>query len=98
MLEREHGGNYPTLSAKALKSWFVPTNAIREYYGDEVAVYYEWMNFFLLWVAIPGGLGIIIKTLNFFFYEDTGKSPLNAAFSIMMAIWATMFATEWKRH
>ena len=30
---------------EALKHWFVPTDLIREYYGDSVAMYYSWMNF-----------------------------------------------------
>jgi hypothetical protein len=82
----------------ALKQWFVPIDMIREYYGEEIAIYFEWMNFFLQWIAVPAGLGVVIKVCNSIFYEDTSKSPLSAAFSIGMALWASMFAVYWKRH
>jgi len=71
---------------------------IREYYGEEIAIYFEWMNFFLQWIAVPAGLAVIIKVLNSIFFEDVSKSPLSAAFSIGMALWASMFAVYWKRH
>ena len=35
------------LLKEALKHWFVPTDMVREYYGDEVAMYYSWMNFLI---------------------------------------------------
>ena len=98
MLQHSSPEKFPTLSKKALKSWFVPVDSIREYYGDEVAIYYEWMNHFLKWIAVPAAFGVIIKTLNYLLYTDNSKSPLSAAFSIGMAIWASLFAINWKRH
>lgn len=35
------------LLKEALKHWFVPTELVREYYGDEVAMYFSWMNFLI---------------------------------------------------
>lgn len=35
------------LIKEALKHWFVPTELIREYYGESVAMYYSWMNFLI---------------------------------------------------
>ena len=35
------------LLKEALKHWFVPTELIREYYGDNVAMYYSWMNYLI---------------------------------------------------
>ena len=35
------------LVKEALKHWFVPTELVREYYGDEVAMYFSWMNFLI---------------------------------------------------
>ncbi len=40
----EYDGN---LLKEALKHWFVPTDLIREYYGDNTAMYYTWMNFLI---------------------------------------------------
>lgn len=32
---------------EALKHWLVPTDLVREFYGDEVAMYFSWMNFLI---------------------------------------------------
>jgi len=32
---------------EALKNWFVPTDLVREYYGESVAIYFAWMNHFI---------------------------------------------------
>lgn len=46
------------------KFWspFPATSAIRRYYGDSVALYFEWMQFMWTWLTVPGlmGLGIYI--------------------------------------
>ena len=79
-------------------AWFVPVKPIREYYGDTVAIYYEWMNFFLKWCTVPAAAGLIIRILNSYYFEDVSKSPLNALFSIGMAFWSILFIVNWKRH
>lgn len=35
------------LAKEAFSHWLVPTQMIREYYGDETTMYFEWMNFFI---------------------------------------------------
>ena len=43
-MRKQHEGK---LLKEALKHWFVPTELVREYYGDEVAMYFSWMNFLI---------------------------------------------------
>jgi len=86
------------LSKSAGMHWLLPTNVIRDYYGETVAIYFEWMNFFLRWIAVPGAVAVLIRVLNTFFFEDVSKSPLNAVFSIGMGFWATLFIINWRRH
>lgn len=35
------------LVTEAMKHWLVPTELIREYYGDNVTMYFSWMNFLI---------------------------------------------------
>lgn len=80
-----------------MKQWFVPVDLIRTYYGEEVAIYFEWMNFFLKWILPPGIAGLVFWILNCFFF-DPESSPLNAIFAIVMSIWAALFAINWRKH
>jgi hypothetical protein len=50
--------------SKASGNWMAPVDLIRGYYGDEVAVYFEFMNFFLVWMIVPGVLGLSANLLN----------------------------------
>ena len=77
---------------------FIDVEVIREFYGDEIAIYFAWMNYFLKWISVPALLGLAIRITNYFLFEDISKSPLNAAFSIGMAFWGILFATNWKRN
>jgi hypothetical protein len=84
------------LLTQALKHWFVPTDLVREYYGESVAMYYSWMNFLIKWLTVPGGLSIVLSIVNSYFYT-VYDSPLNSIYSIIVAVWATLFVIFWKR-
>jgi len=76
----------------------MPTEKLKDYYGEEISIYYEWMNFFTKWIFWPAVIAITIFVFNCVFFQDRSKSPLNAAFSIMMGFWATLFSAGWRRH
>ena len=86
-----------TLLSRSLKQRFAPVGLIRDYYGDEIAVYYEWMNFFLRWISVPAASAVLIRILNSLFFEQS-QSPLNALFAIGMSYWAALFSINWNKH
>lgn len=75
----------------------MPVQQIRDYYGEEVAIYFEYMNFFLRWMAFPAIFGFVAFLYSEFFTlpED---SFLCALFAICMSIWAALFSINWKKH
>lgn len=77
--------------------WQVDTEKIREYYGDEVAIYYEWLNVFQNHLFYPGLLSVLVFITNNTLYDST-NSPTSALFSIFMTFWGTHFFVNWKRH
>lgn len=82
--------------AKQLTNFFADVNDIREYYGDDTAIYFEWMNFFQQWLLMPSFFAIISYIGNFF-YEDISRNPLAGLFSAFMAVWGTLYITKWRR-
>jgi hypothetical protein len=76
----------------------MPVEMIRSYYGDGVAMYYEFMNFFLRWMTIPAIFGFATWVCNWTIFEDPSKSPMSAVFSIGMSIWASLFMINWSKH
>lgn len=41
-------------------SAFPKTSIIRDYYGDSVALYFEWMKFMWHWLTVPGIAGLAV--------------------------------------
>lgn len=56
------------------KFWspFPDSSAIRRYYGDSVALYFEWMQFMWTWLTVPGLLGLAI----YITHQFTGLTPV----------------------
>mmetsp|Transcript_109324 Transcript_109324/g.151302 ORF Transcript_109324/g.151302 Transcript_109324/m.151302 type:complete len:384 (+) Transcript_109324:503-1654(+) len=76
--------------------FYLDVELVRDYYGDEVAIYFDWMNFFLQSLMIPGLLSLPVWFINQFMW-DIADSPLAGCFSILMALWGTWFLCWWRR-
>ena len=82
--------------AKKFNNFFTSVSDIREYYGDETAIYFEWMNYFQRWLLLPAVFAILSYVGNFF-YDDISRNPLAGLFSAFMAVWGTIYITCWRR-
>lgn len=76
---------------------YLDINKIREYYGDEVAIYYAWMASFQKHLLFPALFSVVVFIGNQTIYTPE-TSPLNAIFSLMMTFWGIHFLINWKRH
>lgn len=61
---------------------------IRDHFGEKVAYYFEFLEFYFLWLIIPTGLGAIV---HFF------GSSFSAFYSICVILWSVVFIESWKR-
>ena len=92
------------IAAKNLRKFAVsptavlaPTEAIRQYYGEETAKYFDWMNFLNIWLMVPSVIAIFVFLAHSTFMEIE-TSPLGGLFSIMMSVWGTLYVCFWRRH
>ena len=65
-------------------------------YGDEVAVYFEWMQTFMEFLLYPAIFALVTFVANQTVYTIE-KSPLSACFSIFMTLWGINFLVTWAR-
>jgi anoctamin-10 len=75
---------------------FVPVNEVREYYGDEIAMYFFWLNNLQSYLVIPSLLAIVCYVLNTHIYSIE-NSPVAGIFSLMMAGWGSFYVCQWRR-
>lgn len=83
-------------NSRKITSIFVDTTKVREMYGAEVAIYYEWMNHLLKWLICPGLFAIIVYIANTHIYTFN-NSPLSAIFSLVMSLWGVAYTVAWRR-
>ncbi|KAG0047477.1 hypothetical protein BGZ83_007469 [Gryganskiella cystojenkinii] len=78
-----------------LKSWSTKwflnhddLSRIRDHFGEKVAYYFEFLEFYFLWLIIPTALGAVVH----FFW-----SSFSAFYSVCVILWSSIFIESWKR-
>lgn len=112
LLDKEY--SYTNVKDKWKFNWIgkIPSNSIRNYFGEKVAFYYEFLSCYTMYLFILGIFGIITyiiqntdalesKTIEFFYDLGFSKSRLvivvNTIYSFLVIIWSSVFLEHWKR-
>ena len=80
------------------KSWRVPVEKIRTYYGEKIAIYFAWMDFYMIWLIIPSIFSVIFSVYSWLNGIPVAENKLYSVYSFGIAIWSTLFVIYWKRH
>eukprot|EP01043_Picozoa_sp_COSAG02_P034861 COSAG02_NODE_2462_length_8788_cov_3.780297_1_plen_662_part_10 len=94
---------------KTCKCWQwsqTPLNSIREYYGEEIALYYAWLLMYTHSLFVPAIVGLIcflVQWLQFltaennYIYMSPNSNVLTAAYAIFLCAWSCMFIQKWRQ-
>jgi hypothetical protein len=72
-----------------------PLDAIRNYFGEEIGLYFAWLGHFTLWLTFPALVGLVIQ-INVVAeqkYDAYGILP----WAVIMSFWSSFFIEFWKR-
>ena len=72
-----------------------PLDAIAEYFGENVAFYFAWVQFYTKWLILPSIAGLWLFVLQV--QSGSIDHPLLPFYSLFMAVWATFFLVFWRR-
>lgn len=88
--KKEHAALYRMLKYSVIPMIRVDTDQIRNYFGEEIAFYFGWMNFYSTCIILPTVIGLAMYVLR---PKDTtvDTDPYLPFFSVIMAIWAVLF-------
>ncbi|KAG7398976.1 hypothetical protein PHYBOEH_009969 [Phytophthora boehmeriae] len=83
-----------------LKMVYQPLHKIRFYFGEKIALYFAWLEFYTKMLIFPSITGIIT-----FIYVDGRTEDKNrtkqgfflVAFAIFVVIWSSLFSEMWRR-
>lgn len=68
---------------------------IREYYGEQVGLYFRFVTHMAKWTLPLGFVGLLCQ--GYILYTLQIESPLIAVYAVLVIIWANMFTEVWKR-
>ena len=69
-------------------------NAIISYFGEEIALYFYWiqeMTYFLRWLAVPGMITGVFSAIDFY------KTVASASFALCCVVWGGIWCIYWAR-
>ena len=83
-----------------------PLNSIREYYGEEIALYYAWLLMYTHSLFVPAIVGLIcflVQWLQFFtaennhIYMSPNSNVLTALYAMFLCAWSCVFIQKWRQ-
>ena len=74
-----------------------PLRAMRDYYGEEIAFYFAWMNEYTRWLLVPGCMGLVIFVVRMFRGDTVDTCDLTPFHGLGTFLWAVLFLRFWDR-
>ncbi|CAG8736094.1 11747_t:CDS:10, partial [Dentiscutata erythropus] len=95
-----------------IKNWkSKPLDQIREYFGEKLALYFVFLEYYTNWLTIPSIVGLIVfiyglidafsrglvSSKNIGTISSIVDNALTVPFALFMTLWSTAFLEYWKR-
>jgi hypothetical protein len=76
----------------------IPLSRIRNYFGEKLALYFEFLKCFQVSLVLPSIIGLIVFTLQqVYSVSHPVVLTANALFCVFITVYATIFLEYWKR-
>lgn len=88
--------------AKKLHTSHQPLDQIRNYFGEEVALYYAWLGYYTKLLVAPAVVGLVVGIIGFVWNKDLSFDHpwVNASrlfFCVFVGVWCSFFFCLWRR-
>jgi Calcium-activated chloride channel len=84
--------------------WHQPTDLAKEYFGEKVALYFEFLGHYLTWLLPLAAAGLIVALdvlIEYGMFKDFTEALIRGYlipfYSIFVAFWSTLMLEYWKR-
>ena len=69
---------------------------MRDYFGDEVALYFSWLGMYTSALAVNAVFGIGVMILQPIF-GGVDNNPMTVTYSVYVGLWSITFLSTWCR-
>jgi anoctamin-10/anoctamin-7 len=74
-----------------------PFRAVRDYFGEKVALYFAWLGHYTLWLCLSAAVGLLVTWHMSVYADGNPDTILLPWFGIFMCLWSTFYVESWKR-
>ena len=78
------------------KPWEINIESLRNYFGEKIAMYFNFLSFYTLYLMPMALIGIIAQIVQDY-ASLMVSNGMKMAFSVIIIIWSTIFIELWKR-
>ncbi|KAF2360317.1 Anoctamin [Trinorchestia longiramus] len=75
---------------------YQPLDAIHDYFGDKIAIYFAWLGCYTASLVFPAVIGVIFW-LNFWGHDQAVEDKAFVALAFLNAVWGSVWLEAWKR-
>uniref|UniRef100_A0A6T8LEY3 Anoctamin transmembrane domain-containing protein n=1 Tax=Hemiselmis andersenii TaxID=464988 RepID=A0A6T8LEY3_HEMAN len=72
-----------------------PLEMVREYFGEQIALFYTWYGFYNTMLWFPAIVGTLLSTTKVYF--GTSDTPWVSMYGILLTLWTVLVCHLWKR-
>ena len=74
-----------------------PLDKVRDYYGEEIAMYFAFMQELTNALFYPGVVGLLLFIVSLVWFEGSNDNPFTPFYSFQILVWITYFCKMWRR-
>ena len=84
----------PLHNSKRPQKFWISNNEIRQYFGDNIALYYNFIEFYTIWLSVPALFGFISYYYRSFIFK---VEAYDNWYGLILILWGNLFFIFWKR-
>lgn len=87
------------IAIETYKWWTpLPLDSMRDYYGEQTAYYFAWMDFMSRWFVLPGIVGLVVFLLRVLVNkQDVDTCEFTPFVGLLTFLWAVLCNKFWER-
>eukprot|EP01043_Picozoa_sp_COSAG02_P008349 COSAG02_NODE_265_length_26599_cov_13.943698_14_plen_730_part_00 len=89
----------PSRQPKQWMLWFQPVDEIRDYFGDEIGLYFAWLGVYTKSLAFSSIFGVLAMLYGVITAKsaDPDLNDVTLLYSVFVAVWSVVFLQGWTR-